>query len=247
MPPDPVWSKKQYPTNAEPPEVTCPRPLYPPDAADHGKTPSPHGPDLIAYKRSPLAGRPLAVESGRLGRRLLEHLRARSEHQRHRHLGSRRPPGTIPAGSVRVARRDDLRDSPHVARPEGPGPRPRGRAALRFGFDQAPRQSREAVRKARRGREGDPCRHRRILREGRGERAALALLAEPARQGRYRSLGSVDRVRLLRNRDPGLPLCDEEDGPGRLRPGETALVRVRQHRPVRRRPPADHRRAVSGR
>jgi hypothetical protein len=52
VPPDPVWSKKQYPANAEPPEVTCPRPLYPPDAADHGKTPSPHGPDLIAYKRA---------------------------------------------------------------------------------------------------------------------------------------------------------------------------------------------------
>lgn len=52
MPSQPAWSKKPYGTNSEPPELTFPRPLFPPSAADLGETPSAHGPDLIAYKRA---------------------------------------------------------------------------------------------------------------------------------------------------------------------------------------------------
>jgi hypothetical protein len=52
MPSDPAWSKKPYPQNPEPPDLEMPRPIYPPDAASLGQEPSPHGPDLIAYKRA---------------------------------------------------------------------------------------------------------------------------------------------------------------------------------------------------
>ena len=49
---DPNWHKKRYPRNPDPPDVRLPRPLFPPDSVELGKTPSPHGPDVIAYKRA---------------------------------------------------------------------------------------------------------------------------------------------------------------------------------------------------
>ena len=52
MPADPAWSKTPYPVNPNPPDLTLPRPLFPPDAATAGQKPSPHGPDVIAYKRA---------------------------------------------------------------------------------------------------------------------------------------------------------------------------------------------------
>jgi len=52
MPSDPAWSKKPYPQNPDPPTVGFPRELFPPDAAAVGQKPSPHGPDVIAYKRA---------------------------------------------------------------------------------------------------------------------------------------------------------------------------------------------------
>jgi hypothetical protein len=47
------WSTKPYP-GAPPPKnlPLLPRPLYPPSAANKGKTPSAKGPDVIAYKRA---------------------------------------------------------------------------------------------------------------------------------------------------------------------------------------------------
>lgn len=47
------WTKKPY--TGAPPERTIkgfPRPLYPADAAEHGKKPSSRGPDVVAYKRT---------------------------------------------------------------------------------------------------------------------------------------------------------------------------------------------------
>jgi hypothetical protein len=49
---DPRWHQKRYPENTEPPTVSFPRPLFPPDSKELRKTPSPHGPDVIAYKRA---------------------------------------------------------------------------------------------------------------------------------------------------------------------------------------------------
>jgi len=49
---DPNWHKKGYPENPEPPSVSFPRPLFPPDSKQLRKTPSSHGPDVLAYKRA---------------------------------------------------------------------------------------------------------------------------------------------------------------------------------------------------
>jgi len=46
------WHMKRYPENPEPPIVSFPRTLFPPDSVESGKTPSPHGPDVLAYKRA---------------------------------------------------------------------------------------------------------------------------------------------------------------------------------------------------
>jgi hypothetical protein len=52
MPPVPAWSKSPYPVVLDPLELTLPRALFPPNSIDTGQTPSPHGPDLLAYKRA---------------------------------------------------------------------------------------------------------------------------------------------------------------------------------------------------
>jgi hypothetical protein len=49
---DPNWHKSRYPTNPHPPEVEFVRPLFPPDSAAKGKTPSDPGPDVVAIKRA---------------------------------------------------------------------------------------------------------------------------------------------------------------------------------------------------
>jgi hypothetical protein len=45
------WWERGYPGGPMVKVAGFPRPLYPPDAADHGKTPSSDGPDVVAYKR----------------------------------------------------------------------------------------------------------------------------------------------------------------------------------------------------
>jgi len=45
------WYEKAY-RGGGPVQVKFPRPLYPPDAAAKGKTPSKDGPDVVAYKRA---------------------------------------------------------------------------------------------------------------------------------------------------------------------------------------------------
>jgi hypothetical protein len=46
------WWQHAYPGAPMVPLPGFPRPLYPPDAAEHGKQPSVSGPDVIAYKRT---------------------------------------------------------------------------------------------------------------------------------------------------------------------------------------------------
>jgi hypothetical protein len=46
------WWEKGYPGGPMVKVAGFPRPLYPPDAAQHGKTPSVDGPDVVAYKRT---------------------------------------------------------------------------------------------------------------------------------------------------------------------------------------------------
>jgi hypothetical protein len=49
---DANWHKKRYPASAAPLELAFPRPLFPPDSKAQRKTPSPPGPDVLAYKRA---------------------------------------------------------------------------------------------------------------------------------------------------------------------------------------------------
>src|SRR5262245_3294626 len=46
------WYQQPYPGAPMVPVLGFPRPLYPPDAAQHDKTPSSPGPDVEAYKRT---------------------------------------------------------------------------------------------------------------------------------------------------------------------------------------------------
>jgi hypothetical protein len=46
------WWTKGYPGGPMVAVAGFPRPLYPPDAANQGKAPSPDGPDVVAYKRT---------------------------------------------------------------------------------------------------------------------------------------------------------------------------------------------------
>jgi len=46
------WHEKRYPKNPDPPEIAFVRPLYPPDAVEKDRTPSPPGPDVKAIKRA---------------------------------------------------------------------------------------------------------------------------------------------------------------------------------------------------
>lgn len=48
----PAWSEKGYPGGPMVAVKGFPRPMYPPDAKAKGKTPSPDGPDVVAYKRT---------------------------------------------------------------------------------------------------------------------------------------------------------------------------------------------------
>lgn len=48
----PEWWEVAYPGAPMIKVAGFPRPLYPPDAASHGKTPSSDGPDVVAYKRT---------------------------------------------------------------------------------------------------------------------------------------------------------------------------------------------------
>lgn len=50
-PPTQEWWKKPYPKGKAVGPAKLPRPLYPPDAKEKGKTPSPPGPDILAFKR----------------------------------------------------------------------------------------------------------------------------------------------------------------------------------------------------
>ena len=53
MPPDPRGRRSPYPVSpANRRSLSSRGPLFPPDAVDVGQMPSPHGPDLIAYKRA---------------------------------------------------------------------------------------------------------------------------------------------------------------------------------------------------
>src|SRR5215831_9936171 len=45
------WYEVAY-KGGGPVKANFPRPLYPPDAKSHGKTPSVNGPDVVAYKRA---------------------------------------------------------------------------------------------------------------------------------------------------------------------------------------------------
>jgi len=47
-----AWYEQPYPGGTMVKVAGFPRPLYPPDAAEHGKTPSVDGPDVVAYKRT---------------------------------------------------------------------------------------------------------------------------------------------------------------------------------------------------
>jgi N-acetylmuramoyl-L-alanine amidase len=49
---DTKWHKSTYPQNPRPPEIAFVRPLFPPDSAAKGKTPSDPGPDVLAIKRA---------------------------------------------------------------------------------------------------------------------------------------------------------------------------------------------------
>lgn len=46
------WWEQGYPGGSMVVVAGFPRPVYPPDAAQHGKTPSVDGPDVVAYKRT---------------------------------------------------------------------------------------------------------------------------------------------------------------------------------------------------
>ena len=48
----PAWSTRGYPGGPMVKVKGFPRPMYPPDAAKKGKTPSKDGPDVVAYKRT---------------------------------------------------------------------------------------------------------------------------------------------------------------------------------------------------
>lgn len=47
-----AWYETAYPGAPMVKVKGFPRPVYPPDAAEHGKTPSSDGPDIVAYKRT---------------------------------------------------------------------------------------------------------------------------------------------------------------------------------------------------